>query len=194
MNVPPLRLLLLTALLLSFSAVGYAQKYCPVPPPSPFKHSAQIVTKYDSKARRMKTTLEHPVALTKQGGSVYLYAEFFYQDPRLRARPSLEVAFISVSKEALYRNARTLNITLDGQPLALFAPVQYKSQKGEKDTLIETTRVTLTYENLLALTRAKKVEARLGPTNFVLSKNHMESLREVASMMVPARPARGATR
>ena len=183
--IPPVRLILLAAFISLFTSAAYAQKSCPVPPPSPYKHSAEIVTVYDKAARRMKVVLQHPHSLSRSGDPVYLYAEFFFQDPRLQARPPLSVTFISVSKDALYRNARTLDIMLDGQNLPITSPVQYSSKKGAKDTVIESAKVTLSFEQLLALLRSKKVEARLGPTQLVFTKNHMESLREIASLMLP---------
>jgi hypothetical protein len=183
---PLSRLTLSVAFILACTASGFAQKtYCEVPPPSPFKHNALIVTRYDKPAKRMKVVLEHPFSLSRQGDALYLSASFFYADPRLRVRPMLSVAFISVSKEPKYRGAHNLSILTDGVRSPFAAPVQYRTAKGEHGFTQEVMQLSLSYDNLLDLIRARKVTASLGSTEFELTNNHLESLREIASLMVP---------
>lgn len=183
-----LRSLFVATLLISFSTVAFAQKFCRVTAPSPFKHSARIVTVYDTRAKRMKTTLEHPQSLSS-GGTTYLYAEFFYEDPRLGAKPGLDLYFRSVSKETKYRNALALAITLDGNSSITTGQLSYASKRGEKNSALEVAKVTISYDDVVRITSAKSVDVRLGPTSFRLSKNHLESLREIASLMTPSRKA-----
>ena len=185
-RTPLSRITLLVALVLACALSGFAQKrYCQVPPPSPFKHNALIVTRYDKQAKRMKTVLEHPLSLSQQGDAVYLYASFFYSDPKLRTRPTLEIAFISVSKERKYRDSHDLSILTDGVRAPFIAPVQYQSGKGEGGHVQEVMKATLSYESLINLVRARRVTAQIDATSFELTGNHLESLREIASLMVP---------
>src|ERR1044072_5044007 len=187
MLIPLSRSLLLFAFILACTASGFAQKrYCEIPPPSPFKHNALIVTRYDKPTKRMKTVLEHPVSLSHGGDALYLSASFFFADPKLqRTRPMLEIALISVSKEAKYRNSHDVMILADGTRLASISQAQYQSGKGEKGLVQEMTRATITYETLFNLIQARRVALRIGSTEFELTSNHLEALREIASLMVP---------
>ena len=187
MMIPLTRSLLLAAFIIACIAPSeFAQKrYCEIPPPSPFKHNALIVTRFDKPTKRMKTVLEHPVSLSHAGDALYLSASFFFSDPKLRTRPMLEIALISVSKEAKYRNSHDVTILADGIRAPLVSQVRYESGKGEHGLVQEVARATITYETLFNLIQAKRVTTTLGSTQFELTTNHLESLREVASLMVP---------
>jgi hypothetical protein len=188
MMIPRSRITLLAfAFLLASAISGFAQKrYCEVPPPSPFKHNALIVTRYDQSAKRMKTVLEHPLSLGHaEGEALYLSASFFFSDPRLRVRPMLEISLISVSKEPRHRNSHDVSLLADAARLPLVGPTRYQSSKVEKGLVQEVVTTTITYDTLFDLIRAKRVTAQLDSAQFELTNNHLESLREVASLMVP---------
>ena len=189
--IPLKRITLLLAIFLSFTATGYAQKFCTVAPPSPFKHNALIVTSYDQRARRMKTTLEHPNAL---GNGLRLYASFFYQDPRLSSAPTIDIYFIAASKKPVYRDSHNLSLLADGNTWPLSGAAQYYLEDGPKGTTLEKTKITLTYASLLSLLKSRRVTARLGTAEFQLTHNHLESLREIAMLMAPPPSARMAKR
>lgn len=181
--IPLKRIPLLLGLFLFFTSTGYAQKFCTVAPPSPYKHNALIVTSYDQRARRMKTTLEHPNDL---GGGLRLAASFFYTDPRLRSTPMIDLVFVAASKQPRFREAHDLSLMPEGNNAWAFnGPAQYSTGDGPKGMKLERNKITLSYTDLLNLTRAKRVRVRLGMTEFELSNNHLESLREVASLMAP---------
>ena len=171
--------------LLSFAAYGYAQRACPVPPPSPFRHNAQIVTRQDPKTKAWKVYMQHPRSLTSGGDPVYLAAEFAYQDPRLRTKPTIDISFVSMSKNPRFEFSHALSLLIDGQPWPLASPVQYSSKKQADGLFLEVTKVTLTYDSLVNLIQGKHVAAQLGLTKFELTNNHLEALREVANMMMP---------
>lgn len=189
--IPLKRISFLFAISLIFTANAFAQKFCTVAPPSPFKHNALIVTSYDQRARRMKTTLEHPQTL---GNGQHLYASFYYQDLRLRSAPTIDIFFVSASKQPRYRDSHNLSITADGNAWPLGGVTQYYTEDGARGTTIEKTKITLTYSGLLSLTRARRVKARLGASEFELTNNHLEALREIASLMAPPSPTRVAKR
>ena len=189
--IPLKRIPLLLAIFLTFPITGFAQKYCTVAPPSPFKHNALIVTSYDQRARRMKTTLEHPNDL---GNGLHLFASFFYQDPRLSSAPMIDIFFIAAAKQAKYRDSHNLNIVADGNAWPFSGVAQYYTEDGPKGTTLEKTKITLTYASLLNLIKSRRVTARLGATEFQLTNNHLESLREIAMLMAPPPPTRVAKR
>jgi len=181
--IPLRRVPLLYAIFLSFAATGYAQKFCTVSPPSPYKHNALIVTSYDQRARRMKTTLEHPNDL---GGGLRLAASFYYTDPRLRTPPTIDIIIVAASKQPRFRDSHDLSFMPEGNSSWSFrGPAQYSTGDGPKGMKLERNKITLTYADLLNLTRARRVRVRLGMTEVELSNNHLESLREVASLMAP---------
>ena len=181
--IPLKRIPLLFGLFLFFTTTGYAQKFCTVAPPSPYKHNALIVTSYDQRARRMKTTLEHPNDL---GGGLRLAASFYYTDPRLRTPPTIDIIIVAASKQPRFRDSHDLSLTPEGNSGWSFRGTgQYSTDDGPKGMKLERTRVTLSYTDLLSLTRARRVRVRLGMTEVELSNNHLESLREVASLMAP---------
>ena len=186
MMIPLRSNLLLVAFILACTASAHPQKrYCEIPPPSPFKHNALIVTRYDKPTKRMKTVLEHPVSLSQGGDALYLSASFFFTDPKLRTRPMLDIALVSVSKEARYRNSHDVKILADGARSVMVGPVQYQSGKDAHGLVQEVARATITYETLFNLIQARRVTAQIGSTEFELTSNHLEALREIASLMVP---------
>ncbi|HEX5708642.1 MAG TPA: hypothetical protein VFX96_15165 [Pyrinomonadaceae bacterium] len=179
------RLIICTALLLiSFpDALSQKRKACPTPPPSPFKHSGEIVTSFDSAARGMRTTLEHPGPLAAGAeGAVYLSASFIHRDTRKGARQTLDLLIVSTSRAPRFRQSHDLSLVCDGRAVPLSSPARYES-KSNGGTILEATGVTLTAEDLAALTGARKVSARLGAAEFELTRNHLEALREMASLM-----------
>ena len=179
------RIPLCAAVLLVFVSIGYAQKSCPVPPPSPFRHNAQIVTRQDPKTKQWKAYMQHPKSLVSSGDPVYLAADFAYQDPRLRTKPTIDISFVSMSKMPRFEYSHALSLLIDGQPWPVAAPVRYSSKKQSDGIYLETTKVTLTYDSLINLIQGRKVSAQLGMTKFELSTNHLEALREIANMMMP---------
>lgn len=179
------RIPFIAAILFVFAGIGYAQKSCPVPPPSPFRHNAQIVTRQDPKTKQWKVFMQHPKSLTGGGDPLYLAADFAFQDPRLRVKPTIDISFVSMSKMPRFEFSHALSLLIDGQPWPVAAPVQYNSKKQSDGHYLETTKVTLTYDSLVSLIQGKRVAAQLGMTKFELTNNHLEALREIANMMVP---------
>ena len=177
---PTSRLLLSAALLTTLAAASVpAQKrFCPKPPPSPFKHDGEIVTTFDSRAGGMRTTLQHPRPL---GGLYYMAASFMHQNASRPGTPSLNLV-IYTAAPGVQLAGQSLALVLDGRPLALATRASYRSQPGAG----EAVRLTLSYAEASALTRARRVEAQLGGAGVELTNNHLEALREMLSIMAPS--------
>src|SRR3954467_14585597 len=163
--IPPTRIPLLLAIILAFTATGFAQKFCTVSPPSPFHHNGLIVTSFDQSAGRMKATLEHPNTI---GSGVYLFASFFYQDRRVRTPPTVDIYFVSAAKHPKYSLSHNVSIYIDGNPLAYGQRTNYLTERGERGLTIEKTVITLSYADLVNLTNADRVTARVGETEVTL--------------------------
>lgn len=190
------RFVLCAALLAASSAPALSQKQrktaCPVPPPSPFKHSGQIATKFDKSAGGMRTTLEHPRSLAAAGASIYLSASFTHLDPRRPAAPTLDLTFVSVAPAQKFRDAHDLVLVCDGAARSFAGATKYQTRSDGAGSALEAAKVKLSYDDVLAVIRARRVAARLGAAEFELTNNHLEALRELASLMAPS-PSRWRT-
>ena len=178
-------LVLCTALLLLINAGAFAQKkkFCVAAPPSPFKHSGQISTSFDSAARGMRTTLEHPRPLGGSHDAIYLSASFIHKDPRGGVRPTVELALISALKTQKYRDAHGVVLVGDGRPVPLSVAARYQSRPGGQGMVFEVFKLSLSADDLAGVTGARKVTARVGGEEFELTQNHLEALREMASLL-----------
>ncbi|HEX8473304.1 MAG TPA: hypothetical protein VF666_04685 [Pyrinomonadaceae bacterium] len=184
------KLFLTIALLIVCAAapsLAQRKRACPVPPPSPFKHNASIVTSFDRASRGMRTTLEHPRVLARNDGELYLLASFIHQDPRMPLnRLKVDIVFYSTSTHVKYRDAHDLVFMTDGRQFPFAGTsAQYRSERSGGQ-IVESTRVSVPYDVLLNLINSKKVAARVGATEFEFSHNHLEALRELASLITPA--------
>ncbi|HYE14052.1 MAG TPA: hypothetical protein VD968_06395 [Pyrinomonadaceae bacterium] len=184
----PCSRLTLCALLLCLlvAPAAFAQKrFCPKPPPSPYKHDGQIATSFDGKSRAMRTTLQHPRAFGQGADLVYLAATFVHQDPRRPSRPTLDLILTTASPALKLRGAG-LAFVCDGQPCARGVGASYRSQTGDDGLTYDSVRLTLSYDEASAVTRARKVSARIGGTDVELTNNHLEALRELVSQLAPS--------
>ena len=176
------RIILSCALLAACATQGMSQRACPVPPPSPYRHNGQIVTRFER--GRVRTTLDPMLIQGSQQDGLFLHAAFSHLPRAQAAQQTVELAFLSVSQAARFHHAPSLALLIDGQMVALPGAVQYQSDSRDRLTL-ETARIVLPVESLRNLLRARRVTARLGPTEFQLRENHLEALREVASLLAP---------
>jgi hypothetical protein len=184
---PYSRLLLCAALVALSTASAFSQKrFCPTPPPSPFKHDGQIVTKFDGRAGGMRTTLQHPRPLAGASGVFYLAASFMHQDPRRPSTPALDLLLVSGSPFAHLRAGQDVVFLLDGQPRAFTQNVSYRSQPDGSGGTLDSASIRLSYADASAITRARRVVARVGGTEVELTNNHLEALREMLSLLAPS--------
>ena len=174
--------LALTALLLALLApAAYSQKkLCVKPPPSPYKHDAQISTSLDRKANAMRVTLQHPRALGKGVEQFYMAATFLHQDPRRPSTPTLDLLLYAATPAS--KLASGLSFLCDGRPCAQTRNVGFVSGPGGAGA----ARVTLTYAEAASITHARKVVARVGGADLEFTSNHLEALREMVSQLAPS--------
>ncbi|HZI19226.1 MAG TPA: hypothetical protein VEY09_11570 [Pyrinomonadaceae bacterium] len=188
--VPPA--LLSAIILLAAAHQAPAQKkLCPKPPPSPFKHSGEIVTTIDRAARGMRTRLEHPRPLAGPDGAYYFGATFVHTDPRAGRTPTVDLVFYGTTAVAKLGGGSSLSFVADGRPVALAQAASLRSQPAGA-TFNESAKVTMSLAEVMRLTAARKVSVQLGGSQLELTHNHLEALRELVSQMAPA-PSRWAT-
>jgi hypothetical protein len=174
------RLLLSAALLTLLPATAFPQKrLCAKPPPSPFKHAGEIVTAFDSRAGGMRTTLQHPRAISGGAEVYYLAASFMHQSTKRPGTPALEL--VLYSNAARPQDAGSVSLVLDGQARPFAQNASLRSQSGGGNAV----RLSLSYGDLSELTRARNASVRLGGAQLELTQNHLESLREMLSLLAP---------
>lgn len=177
------RLSLSVLLLVLLAQAAYPQKklLCPKPPPSPYKHDAQISTSLDRRANAMRVTLQHPRALGKGTELFYMGATFLYQDPRRPSNPTLDLVLVAASP-LTKMNGGGLSLVCDGRPCAQTRNVNFMNGPGGS----EAARVTLSYAEAASITHARKVVARVGGSELEFTNNHLEALREMVSQLAPS--------
>jgi len=177
------RLLFAAALLTLFAATAFPQKrLCPKPPPSPFKHDGEIVTSFDSRAGGMRTTLQHPRAIGSGAELYYLAASFMHQSAKRPGTPAIELVLYTTAPSAQSHNAGSVSLVLDGQARPFTQQASFRSQPGGGNAV----RLTLAYADLSALTQARNASVQLGGAQLALTNNHLESLREMLSLLAPS--------
>jgi hypothetical protein len=177
------RLLLSAALLTLLAATAFPQKrLCPKPPPSPFKHDGEIVTSFDSRAGGMRTTLQHPRAMGGGTAPYYLAATFMHQSTKRPGTPALELVLYRTAPSAQPDNAGPVSLVLDGQARPFTQQASFRPQPGGGNAV----RLTLSYADLSAITHARNASVQLGGAQLALSNNHLESLREMLSLLAPS--------
>ncbi len=177
------RLLLSAALLTLLAATAFPQKrLCPKPPPSPFKHDGEIVTSFDSRAGGMRTSLQHPRAIANGTELYYLAASFMHQSSKRPGTPALELVLYTNVPAVQPHNAESVSLMLDGQAHPFAQNASFRSQPGGGNAV----RLTLSYADLSALTHARNASVQLGGAQLALTNNHLESLREMLSLLAPS--------
>jgi hypothetical protein len=176
---PSFRLILSAIILLSLVPAASAQKLCPKAPPSPYKHNGRIATSVGRGGAR--TTLEHPQALGRGADPLYMGASFVHADPRRPSAPTLELILYTGAPAAVLDAGQGLALVYDGHPLDAARNASFRSQGGA-----QAARVTLPYAEVVKLTRARKVTARVGAAEYEFTHNHLEALRELVSQMAPS--------
>jgi hypothetical protein len=176
------RLFFSAALLTLLAATAFPQKrLCPKPPPSPFKHSGEIVTSFDSRAGGMRTTLQHPQAIADGAGLYYMAASFMHQSTKRPGTPALELVLYTNAPAAQPLGGGSVSLVLDGQAHPFAQNANFRSQGGGN-----AVRLTLSYADLTTLTRARAAAVQVGATQLRLTNNHLESLREMLSLLAPS--------
>ena len=177
------RLLLSAALLTLFAATAFPQKrLCPKPPPSPFKHDGEIVTSFDSRAGGMRTALQHPRAIGVGAELYYLAASFMHQSAKRTGTPALELVLYTTAPSAQPSNAGTVSLVLDGQARTFAQNAGFRSHPNGG----RAVRLTLSYAELSALTQSRNASVQFASAQLQLTNNHLESLREMLSLLAPA--------
>jgi hypothetical protein len=144
-----------------------------------------ILSQFDKKAGKFKTVMEYPPLDVKSGVRRTIAAAFYHHDMKLGIVPDVNLTFAFVTDQSASQHPRDISLLVNGRPWAFGELVRYDSRKLEKGLVLETATLTLSYENLQEIIRARSVQARLGALDYQLSFDNLEALREIASQVEP---------
>jgi len=154
----------------------------PIPPRGTYKHKYEIVEEYNRFNGRTEVTLHPRISEYERGPNNWLV---FYNYPgeKPAVPDAVGVVLSSASDTWEYLKCHSFDLLLDGQT-ALHPPTGHDGTIGD-GYVIEHVMMELQLDEFLQLVNAQKVEAMLCGTEFVLSGEQMEALRDVASRMQP---------
>jgi len=164
-------------------------------------YSGEIETSYD-KVKEVTTVRLNPMQVYGEplSSSNYIGADeakfnvsFTYPGRTLRAQPKRVLfSLVSTSEDWKYTDFRKLTALVDGKRLNLGPMEQIPSftvnpsaNVNSDDYIIQGIAISLRYKTFLRIANGKRVQIRMGPREFELTRNHLEALRDLATRMVP---------
>lgn len=120
-------------------------------------------------------------------------ASFTHLGRTLRAQPKRVLfSLTSTSQDWKYSDFRKLTAFVDGRRLNL-GPMEHvpsftvnaSANTNSDDYISQAIAISVPYKTFVRIASGKKVQIRMGPREFVLTKNHLEALRDLAGRMVP---------
>ena len=153
-----------------------------IPPRKQYNHNFEVTEEYD----RIQDVTVAALALRVQDGYKLpggLVAFFEYKGTQPAIPAFVEFGFISTSADWQYLTCHNLALLLDGE--TRLAPKT--EQMGDVITggVVETIATRLPVSDFLKIVNAKQVEGKVCNTEFTLTSEQMEALRDVASRMLP---------
>jgi hypothetical protein len=195
-----MRFILILAIVTICATLGLAQAANTTPPRNS-AHNGKIETSYDQ-VKEITTLRLHPMQVYGEplaslqyigGDEASFKASFTYSGRTLRAQPKRVLfSLTSTSQDWKYTDFRKLIALVDGKRLNLgpmeHVPLFTVNASGNVDTddyISQGIAISLSYKTFLRIANGKKVQISMGPREFVLEKNHLEALRDLATVMVP---------
>jgi hypothetical protein len=102
-----------------------------------------------------------------------------HQSTKRPGTPALELVLYTNAARA--QDAGSVTLVLDGQARPFAQNASLRSQSGGGNAV----RLSLSYGDLSELTRARNASVRLGGAQLELTQNHLESLREMLTLLAP---------
>jgi hypothetical protein len=147
-----------------------------------FKHNQNVEQKYDKFKDTTNVTLKlRLLGDIADGLEVVVSHTFDGQKPITPT--SIPVMFMATNKDLKYALSHGLIFLADGERIK-FEDVKY-NRLTVRDRFIEVMILTIPFNTLKKILAAKAVEAQLGKTEFVLSDEYLEALRDFASRVSP---------
>jgi hypothetical protein len=188
-----------------FSLSGLAQGALTPPAKRNFKYDGKIVSTYDKEKDRTIVLIQlmdvkdvedpRPVwedspTKPRQQDKLGFTMFFDYPGTTLATPKFVSVGFTYLALEPGQYGDHTLTAKVDGERITLGKMQVLRTQEvivrtAYKRYTRRALELVIPYEQFLRLANAKKVKMKLGNTDFDLSKDHLEAVRDLASRTVP---------
>jgi hypothetical protein len=161
----------------------------PIPKSGKFQHGETITVSYDRFKNYTFANIDpmmHLKVLSTDHDLRSLDFSAFYVCPGHKLRPPRDVTFhfMAQSPNSWYRDhLRSLVLLVDGKRLDL-GNADWDRGDVVSGMAEESISVDLPLRKFILIVNAKQVEGQLGGTEFVLSDENLEALRDLASRMI----------
>lgn len=153
-----------------------------IPPRGTYKHGYEIVEKFD-RFEGVTVVQLNPRPSEYQRGPGSLRALYFYWGTTPAKPPTVSFSLVSTSGDWRYLKCYSLSLLLDS--LISMHPITKHEGDVGRGYVIEFVNSRFPINEFLQIVNAKKVEGKLCNTEFLLSSEQLEALRDLASRMQP---------
>jgi hypothetical protein len=156
--------------------------------PSPkqtYKHDGKIEVKFDESKNQTVVRLDTMKIYENDSETLSMIVSGSYAGKTPPAPPS-ELLFVlyASSKQRRYQTEPQLIVTADSEVVRTRQLKNYGA-RTEGDRVIEPLLTMMPYDILAKMANAKKVTLKIGTTEYEMTANNLEALRDFASRMVP---------
>ena len=152
-----------------------------IPPRWPYLHSYEIKEEYDRFKGHTMVSLEPDLDEMDSLTQGSLWVAYSYDGETPHSPSFVGFSLWSVNEDWEYLNCHSLDLLIDGSPLSL--DTEHEGDVMSGGLVSETVIGQLGTRDFLTLVNAGLVEGKLCNTEFKLSREQMQALKDVASRM-----------
>lgn len=173
---------LILIVLLSFVSMAMAQDK---PTDSKPKHDGKIDVTYDKTENETKVRLDEMSILKGESESLSMILVGSYDGQKPTATPSEILMVLNASsKQRRYKFEPILVVTADGVVIRTRQMKNYSS-RIDGDRVVEPLLTMMPYEIVEKMTSAKRVVFKINDSEYELTPNNLEALRDFAGRLIP---------
>ena len=178
----PEKTIFLLTMLCAFALSAIGQNTTPPPRTLPPARPGKIAMSYDDAKNVTSVVLSYTDVGGESACGLYIAASFFYPGKAATPPDEVNIIMMCITPEEKIKTApdRDLTFTADGEiiNLGLMETARQESSFGLR---FETLHASMPYKSFLKIINAKKVDAKLGSANFILTENNLNFMRELAN-------------
>ena len=153
-----------------------------------FNHTKEITTTYDrfKGETTVELTLEKVNSYKSEGHFYFIGFSFTYPEQTVITPKDVLLTVSSFSDEKRFSERDTLDVIIlaDGQRFIL-GKMNLSKTENLKLIYQETLTLAIPYASYIKIASSNDVEMRLGETEFSLTQEQIEALRDLGSRMMP---------
>ena len=171
---------ILLVLFLFLAAGAIAQE-----PSSKFKHDGKIEVLFDEKKNETTIRLNEMKIFESESETLSIIVVGSFEGKKQTGSPS-ELLFVlnASSKQRRYQIEPQITVTADGEVIRTRQMKNYGA-RNDKGQIIEPLLTMMPYEIVVKMANAKKVTLKIGTTDYEMTANNLEALRDVVSRLAP---------